>query len=198
MILYATLAAHILPKITMPQKSAILNRVSDEKLLAETGKNWTEWFDIIEKLMLQFKSNKPTAKLLSQEFGLEDYWARTIIDSFDCCNVSLPHETKNSDYEISATLTIEAPLHIVEQGFTDVSLRRMWLPEINEFKKYNTGKNVRFEWTDETIVNVNFYPKNAKKCQVSLQHTKIKDQEHIEHFKKEWKTRLELLALIIS
>jgi len=182
----------------MSQKSTNLNRVSNEKLLAETGKNWTEWFEIIEKSMLQNKVNRPTAKLLSQEFGLEDFWAKSIIDAFDFNNVLLPKDNRNSDFEVSATLTIEAPLHIVEQGFTDISLRKMWLPEINEFTKYNIGKNVRFEWKDSTLVNVNFYPKNAKKCQVFLQHSKIKEQEHTELFKKEWKTRLELLALIIT
>jgi hypothetical protein len=124
----------------MPQKSTSLNRVSNEKLLAVTGKNWTEWFEIIEMLMNHTNPQKPTAKLLSQEYGLEDFWAKMIIDEFDFENIVSTKESKTKDFDLSATLTIEAPLHIVEQGFTDVSLRKMWLPEINEFNKHNIGK----------------------------------------------------------
>jgi hypothetical protein len=148
--------------------------------------------------MHQSKTQRPTATILSQEYGLEDFGAKTIIEEFDFDNVLISKKNKSSDFENSATLTIEAPLHIVGQGFTDASLRKMWLPEINQFKKYNTGKNVRFEWIDSTLVNVSFYPKNAKKCQISLQHTKIKEQEHSENYRKEWKNRHELLALIIT
>jgi len=182
----------------MSQKSTNLNRVSNEKLLAETEKNWTDWFEIIEKLMLQNKANRPTAKLLSQEYGLEDFWAKTIIDAFDFDSARISNERKNSDFEVSATLTIDAALHIVVQGFTESSLRKIWLPEINEFKKHNIGKNIRFDWKDETLVNVNFYPKSAKKCQVSLQHSKIKNVEEIETSKLEWKARLDKLATLIS
>jgi hypothetical protein len=182
----------------MSQKSTHLNRVSNDKLLAVTGKSWTEWFEIINNLITQHTIQKPTAKTLSQEYGLEDYWAKTIIDEFDFDNAFPRKENKNTDFEISATLTIQAPLHVVEQGFTDSSLRRMWLPEVNEFKKYNTGKNVRFDWIDDTLVSVNFYPKNASKCQVSLQHSKIKELDKRDHYRQEWKTRLDLLALIIT
>jgi hypothetical protein len=48
------------------------------------------------------------------------------------------------------------------------------------------------------LINVNFYPKNAKKCQVSLQLSKIKTAEEIEGYKLDWKERLERLASLIS
>jgi len=181
----------------MSRESTTLDRVSPQKVKAATGKSWAEWLTILDEQSANKLPHKEIALLLHR-LGVVDWWAQMIAVGYEQARgLRVPHQ-KPEGFEISVTLTVNAPLPLVESSFTDQSLRRQWLPEVESFRKHTTGKNLRFNFGGDSLVAVNFYAKGLEKCQVSLQHSKLSDEKKAGELKGLWKEKLAVLAALVE
>lgn len=53
-------------------------KISDEKVKVRTGKNWKEWFEILDKWGAKEKGHKATAKYLGEECHLSGWWSQVV------------------------------------------------------------------------------------------------------------------------
>lgn len=53
-------------------------KIGDEKVEAKTGKIWKEWFNILDKINAKDLGHAETAKKLSKEYQLSDWWSQTV------------------------------------------------------------------------------------------------------------------------
>jgi len=97
-------------------------------------------------------------------------------------------------FQISKNITISASAEQAYQAWANEMDRVKWLDDANiTIRKATPNKSLRITWVDgKTSVEVYFYPKKDR-VQISLNHSKIPNQEQAEQFKKYWSTQFEKL-----
>ena len=74
-----------------------------------------------------------------------------------------------------------------------------WLDgEIGKVRTSTAAKSMRLDGKDGSIVAVGFWPKGPSKSAVSVQHTKLRDQETATKLKKYWGERLDALRAVLT
>lgn len=53
-------------------------KISTEKVKMRTGKDWGEWFGILDQLGAKEKGHKATAKHLSEKYHLSGWWSQVV------------------------------------------------------------------------------------------------------------------------
>ena len=78
-------------------------------------------------------------------------------------------------------------------------VRGRWLDgEIGKVRTSTAAKSMRLDGKDGSIVAVGFWPKGPSKSAVSVQHTKLRDQETATKLKKYWSERLDALRDVLT
>lgn len=62
----------------MAEKKTGFRRISDEAVLAKTGKGWEEWLRILDEWGMEEKGHTLTAKHLQEEYGFGPWWAQAV------------------------------------------------------------------------------------------------------------------------
>jgi uncharacterized protein YndB with AHSA1/START domain len=163
-------------------------RMSDEAVQAKTGKNWKEWFAILDKAGARKLSHQEIVKHLNAEHGVGPWWQQMVTVTYEQARGLRDKHQKPSGYEISVSRTLNAPLTKVFKAFTDEKVRASWLAE-DEFtiRKAIPNKSLRLTWIDgKTSVAVAFLGKADGKSQVLVQHSKLQSAAASNRMKAYW------------
>ncbi|MGD9488658.1 MAG: SRPBCC domain-containing protein [Calditrichaceae bacterium] len=168
-------------------------RLSEETVLNKTGKTWDEWFHILDSAEADSMDHKDIAAYLNSYHEVGPWWAQMLTVTYEQARgIRKPHE-KPDGFEISKSKTINAPPEKLFDAWNNPELRSQWLsgtsPEIRTANPYST---LRFQWIDrKSIVSVNLYPRKNGKCQVVVQHSKLRNSDEAKKMKDFWSERLE-------
>ena len=84
-------------------------------------------------------------------------------------------------------------------AWANARVRGRWLDgEIGKVRTSTAAKSMRLDGKDGSIVAVGFWPKGPSKSAVSVQHTKLRDQETATKLKKYWGERLDALRDVLT
>lgn len=170
------------------------SRTSDESVKKATGRSWNEWFKILDRKKMNLKTHKEIAGWLHGNHEISGWWSQMVTVEYEKERGMREDYQKPGGYEISAGKTINVSADKLFSFFADKVKRRKWLKEKMEISTATPNKSLRALWIDDgTRVSVNFYPKSETKCQVTVQHLKLKDKESAVSRKKFWADRLSLL-----
>jgi tRNA nucleotidyltransferase/poly(A) polymerase len=174
--------------------SATTERIGGEALKKKTGKNWQEWFNVLDEEGALKLTHKEIVTMVQRQLNLTSWWGQMIAVGYEQeRGLRVPHE-KQSGFEISVSKTIKIPLGTAFLLFQDVKLRRRWLKDpAYEVRKATENKSLRITWPDGTSVVVDFYPKSANKTQIVVQHQRIESAKAAERMKRYWAEQLERL-----
>lgn len=177
---------------TSTQKVAGMSSAAVEKA---TGRNWEEWFRILDRAGAAEMSHKKIAIYLSEKQRVGNWWSQMVTVGYEQARGLREKHQKPGGYEISGSKTIACPVGEAFRSWQDSRRRARWLPaEKIEIRKATTNKSMRITWSDgASSVSVNFYPKGDGKCQVAVQHGKLPDRRAAERMKAFWAERLEAL-----
>ena len=81
-------------------------RMSDEAVLAKTGKNWKQWFAIIDKAGGQKMTHQEIVKLLTSKYNVGPWWCQMVTATYEQQTGRRAHHQKPSGFEISVSRTI--------------------------------------------------------------------------------------------
>jgi uncharacterized protein YndB with AHSA1/START domain len=170
-------------------------RMSDEAVHAKTGKNWKEWFAILDKAGARKLSHQEIVKHLNTEYAVGPWWQQMVTVTYEQARGLRDKHQKPSGYEISVSRTLNAPLTKVFKAFTDEKVRARWLPEDGlSIRKAIPNKSLRLTWIDgKTSVAVSFVGKTDGKSQVAVQHSKLASAAASTKMKAYWGQALERL-----
>ena len=94
--------------------------------------------------------------------------------------------------------TYNVPAGTLFDAWANARVRGRWLDgEIGKVRTSTAAKSMRIDGTDGSIVAVGFWPKGPSKSAVSVQHTKLRDQETATKLKKYWGERLDALREVL-
>ncbi|MFI5253223.1 MAG: DUF4287 domain-containing protein [Bacteroidota bacterium] len=175
-------------------------KIGDDAVKAKTGKNWKEWFSILDKAGAKKMSHKEIVHWLGVKYGKQDWWWQMVTVTYEQeRGLRELHQTTDG-FALSCSKTINATQEAVYQAWFNEKLRSGWLPASSlSVTKATPPKSMRMRWTaNDTPVVVDFYRKSPVKCQVVVQQSKLTGNAEVEKMKKYWGKKLEELKGLLE
>lgn len=136
-------------------------RMSDAAVKAKTGKNWQQWFAILNKANAKKMSHKDIAEYLYEKRGVPGWWSQMIAVTYEQeCGLRDKHQMADG-YAVSASRTFEVSIGKLYNHWSDDELRKQWLKEQVVIRKATLNKSMRIMWSHNTYVDVYLYEKGA-------------------------------------
>jgi hypothetical protein len=170
-------------------------RMSDEAVAAKTGKNWKQWFAIIDKAGGQKMTHQEIVKLLNSKHNVGPWWGQMVTATYEQQTGLRQNHQKPDGFEISVSRTLNAPLSFLYSSFENERNRRDWLSEEGlVVRKATKNKSMRVTWKDgKTSLSVSFLTKGTNKSQVVVQHNKLSSAAAAARMKTYWNKALDRL-----
>ena len=174
--------------------------VSDYAVRARTGKNWKEWFAILDKAGAKKMNHKEIVAYLKDHHNVGPWWLQTVTVTYEQVRGLRDKHQKPEGYQISVSRTITTGVGNAFDAFGDEKIRRRWLSEKElTVRKATRPKSLRITWTDtKTSVEVNLYAKGNDKSQVTVQHSKLPDEKEAAAKKVYWSDKLDALKRLFD
>lgn len=160
--------------------------MSDDAVMAKTGKTWADWFRLLDKAGAAELPHKEIAILLHERHGLSSWWSQMVTVGYERGRLGRAVHEKAGGFEISATKTVAVPLKALCAMWEDPKRRKRWLPDPLTVTKATANKSIRARWHDDTRISVEFLSKGAGKSLVAVQHGKLKDAKAAARMKAHW------------
>jgi uncharacterized protein YndB with AHSA1/START domain len=175
-------------------------RMSDDSVQAKTGKNWSQWFAILDKAGAKEMSHQQIVKLLNSKYDVGPWWQQMVTVTYEQARGLRQKHEKPSGYEISVSRTVNAPLASVYKKVANERGRSLWLSEdAVTIKKSTPNKSMRMVWKDgKTSLQISFLEKGDGKSQVVVQHGKLPDAKAAAKMKSYWGKALDRLREVVE
>ncbi len=162
---------------------------------AKTGKNWKDWFAVLDKAGARKMTHQEIVRLVSEKHDVGPWWQQMVTVTYEQARGLREKYQKPAGYQISVSRTVNVPVARLYKSFANARSRSAWLPE-NGFvvRTKMAEKSMRVSWNDKkTSLEINFYPKGPDKSQVVVQHSKLPDARSSAKMKTYWGKALDRL-----
>lgn len=92
----------------MVRNSQYNSRIGDKAIRTKTGKNWQEWFNILDSADATKMDHKEIVDFLSHNFDVGPWWEQMITVTYEQIRGLRNRHEKPQKYKISRTKTISA------------------------------------------------------------------------------------------
>jgi hypothetical protein len=173
---------------TRPQQ-----KIGDEALQEKTGRNWAQWFAVLDKAGALKMEHRARAEFLHEKHGVSEWWSQMVAVEFEKARgLRRTNQRMDGSYEVSVSRTLPLPLEAAFAAWSDDKARRKFLDAPVSLRKATPCKSMRFNWErDGNIFELRFYPKGGAKTQVVVQHFKLRNAAELERMRKFWARTLE-------
>ena len=177
----------------------IVAGISTEAVQAKTGKGWAEWVTILDQAGAKDMTHKDIASYLSQKQRVPDWWSQMVTVGYEQARGLRGKNERPEGYQISRSKTFAVPAPALYAAWADKRKRTRWLKDALTIRTATPDKSLRVLWGDgKTSLDVSFYPKGAGKCQVVVQHSKIKNAKAADKLKVFWAEALDALQAYVK
>jgi len=175
-------------------------RISDEALQLKTGKNWQEWFAILDRAGAKRMNHAQIAACLYEKWSLPGWWSQMVAVGYEQARGLREVHERPSGYEISVSRTVGVPVSVLYRAWVDRKTRSRWLLNTPiTIRKANANKSLRVTWADnKTSLEVNFYRKGTTRTQVTVQHAKLADSKAAAKMRTYWSSTLDGLKQLLE
>jgi hypothetical protein len=153
--------------------------MSDIAVKTKTGKNWKDWFAVLDKAGARKMNHQEIVKLVSEKYEVGPWWQQMVTVSYEQARGLREKYQKPAGYQISVSRTVNAPVAKLYKSFADARSRSSWLPEKGFVVRTKTAdRSMRVSWNDnKTSLEINFYPKGRGQdsgCRAAQQASRCK------------------------
>lgn len=168
---------------------------SDDAVQAKTGKNWAEWFALLDADGASQLDHKGIVRLLHDKYGVGPWWQQMVTVTYEQARGRRERHETPAGYQASVSRTVSVPVARLYAAWKDARARGRWLGEATlAVRKATPEKSMRLTWlADESHVDVGFYPKGENKAQVTVQHSKLPNTAAVKRQKAYWAAALDRL-----
>jgi hypothetical protein len=174
--------------------------MSDAAVRVKTGKDWGEWFAILDAAGALQMSHKEIVAFLVREYQVGSWWQQMLTVSYEKARGLRQKHEMIDGYQISRSKTIPAALGRLFAACLEEGERRTWLAEPGfTVRKATPGKTIRADWSGgHSRIEISFTGKGPDKTQVTVQHNKLTGAGQAEAMKAYWAEALVRLAQYVS
>src|SRR5437588_3077023 len=98
-------------------------RMSDAAVQAKTGKNWPEWFAVLDKAGAAKMTHKQIAAHLLERLGVSSWWSQMVAVGYEQeRGLRQKHQT-SAGYQISRSMTVAVPIDRLYSAWQDKKTR---------------------------------------------------------------------------
>ena len=169
--------------------------MSDAAVAAKTGKNWAEWFAVLDAAGAQQLDHKHIVAVLAEQHAVAPWWRQMVTVQYERARgLRAKHETTGG-FQVSASRTITAPSAAVFQAWADARTRARWLPEAASVQPMSVTaeRRVSLAGPGESRIEVRLVAKNAARTQVTVQERKLANATAVKRRKAYWAAALDAL-----
>ena len=187
------------PDDTAP--SAVKAQGRSEAVRERTGRDWDEWFALLDTWGAAERTHTEVARWLVQTHEVDGWWAQNVTVAYEQARgLRVPGQRADGSFSITASKTVAVPVERLYEAFADATLRAKWLPgaEIH-VRTAAVPKSLRGGWAGgPTRIAVGFVAKGAGKAQVGVAHERLVDAEAAAEMKIYWRDRLAALKVLLE
>jgi hypothetical protein len=169
-----------------------------EALRAATGKDWSEWFAVLDAAGAAKKGfdHQHVWDLAMQSLPeTAGWWGQMVSVGYERARgLREKHESCNGEFQATLSKTLPVPLFAAFAAWADESLRGEWLdaPDLS-FTKLNAGRNIRARWPGGALLDIRFNATGPDKCQIVVDTMKLDDNDAVQQAKAFWQAQFERL-----
>jgi hypothetical protein len=170
------------------KKLKIAKPMSDDAVKAKTGKALGEWFRILDSAGAKKWPHKEIARYLNEDEDGPSWWCQMVTVEYERARgLRKLYQKADGLFAASASRTLNAPLARVYGAWAEAQ-RAEWLPKGKmDVTTARKDKSIRAAWNgNKSRLNVGFYSKDSGRCQVALDHEKLKSAGEHAKMKKYW------------
>jgi hypothetical protein len=173
--------------------------MSDEKVKAATGRDWSEWIAVLDVADGRTKDHRQRVDHVSS-LGTPDWWSQMVVVGYERMR-GLREQGQRMDktWEVSRSRTFNVPLETLFRAVADAKQRAKWFSGLAITRAASTvNKSVRLKFDDGTNVDLRFTTKDNGKTVLGLGHMKLPSKEVADQMKIFWNERLDALKALVS
>lgn len=174
---------------------------TDAALKEATGKDWLGWKSSLEEWGVKEKSFLELSTYLSNEFGLNDWWAQGIAVGYERMTVQrLVGQLSNGTVSANIRKTVPASIELTHSTIVVELKRYQWLNTSGvRLRTSMAPNNARFDdYEAKVIVTFTLTEEDDGRCSIHLQADKLNSEEAGEQWKAAWEPRLDRLAAYLD
>lgn len=171
-------------------------RLSEEALIAATGRGWADWKRELEQADAGELSHAGIARLLAEAHGVPGWWAQNLAVRFEQeTGRRAPGQSCRGDFQASASRTMAGDL---DEVFTRVCAHMAPLDALDgcsfaapaETSATEKWRYWKVRLADGSRASVHVSVKSPGKVGVGVSHEKLDDPEAVARWKSWWKQTL--------
>jgi hypothetical protein len=173
--------------------------ISSEALKAKTGRTWEEWCAILDKAGAKKMSHREIVAFLRKRYRVGPWWQQMVTVGYEQARGLREKHQKAVGYSVSASKMFAAPAAALFRAWKEPGTRRRWLGAARfEVTTATPNKSLRIRWPEgDTRVDVNFCPKGAGRCQMSVEHQRLASVAAAKRKKAWWQKSLAALEGLV-
>ena len=174
--------------------------VSDDKMLAATGKRHEEWFAILDRWGAKERTHTQIARHVIEDLGVDGWWGQGITVSYERARGMRAVGQMKDGWTINASKTVGVAVGTLFDNVVEERLRKAWLPDADlGLRTATKPKSARYDWEDGTTrVIVSFEAKGPRKATVFVSHERLPDADTAEAMKAYWRAALVELKNVLD
>src|SRR6266550_1359843 len=103
-------------------------RTSDAAVKAKTGKNWKQWFALLDKAGARKLTHQEIVKHLSAKHDVGPWWQQMVTVAYEQARGLRHKHQRPEGYQISVSRTVNTSLARLYKSFSNAKSRSSWLP----------------------------------------------------------------------
>jgi hypothetical protein len=178
------------------------DRPSDAAVQRATGRDWSEWFGLLDKAGSAKLDHTTIARRLGEEHpGLPPWWRQMVTVHYERARgLRVTHQKFDGSFCASVSKTIGVPVARLYDAWADARKRARWLPAAPlQIRKTTKDKSMRITWDGGPGgLDVQFLAKGPAKSQVSLDHEDLPNLAAVSKSKAYWRLAVARLKAVLE
>ncbi|MEV1332968.1 hypothetical protein AB0J20_25740 [Micromonospora costi] len=176
-------------------------RIADALLRERTGRDWQEWFGLLDAADATARTHTEIARWLVTVHDVPGWWAQTVTVGYEQARgLRRPGQRRDGGYSAGGSRTVGVPVERLFAAFADEALRVRWLPDVEvRLRTATPPRTYRADWAGgPTRIVVGFAAIGPSRSRVAVQHEKLTGAEQAAELKAYWRDRLAVLKQLLE
>ncbi|WP_367041688.1 hypothetical protein [Streptomyces sp. Je 1-332] len=182
----------------------ITDKLSSDALREATGKDWPQWFAVLDAWGATSRNHTEIARHVREEHGVDGWYAQSVAVGYEQeRGLRQVGQSSTGQWRTSGSKTIDASAARVIEAFADDAVRRRWLPDAEiSLRTHRPGKSVTADFKDAGggggRISVTVTVKAPEKTVVGVGHEKLRDAAEVAAYKVYWREHLTGLKSLLE
>ena len=170
--------------------------VSDAAVQRATGRNWDEWFALLDAWDGTAHNHAEIARHAHETYGIDGWWAQSVTVGYERARGMRALHERPDGFSVNASKTFPVPVERLFAAFVDQDERERWLEGVElRSRTSQPPRSARFDvLPGDTRLAITFVAKGSEKSSAQLQMERLPSAEEVARWKALWKEQLARLA----